>query len=187
MKADDLKAVFERDAAHAARLAARPEKPEGYELKFPEGFTPEVAIRFDDNDPRLADMRTFAHELGWDQATFSRALQLEAARVVAEAKAYQAAVDGEKQKLGANAAARVDAIRNWLKGHVGAAAADDLLGTNDKAGLLIFSAAAIEHIERLQHALTTQGGAPFTQQHRDNVPPPPPKTRAEILFPTMKH
>lgn len=172
-------------AQHEARLAAKPKDAGGYELKFPETFKPDTPIEFKPDDPRVAELRAFAHEQNWDQATFSRALEIEAKKVSADNKAYNDAVAEETRKLGANATARVTALRTWLAGHLGAAGADDLLGTDKKAGLLVYSAAGIEHLEKLQLALSNQGGSRPNGNGREQSQPTP-LSREQILYPNMQ-
>lgn len=171
-----------RVAAEDARIAARPEKPTGYELKFSDTFKPDVAIKFDETDPRVAPMRALAHELNLDQPTFSRLLEIEAHRVIAENKAYTAAVAAEDKKLGANATARVTALKTWLTGALGADAAKDLLGDDKNSGLVVYSAAAIEHLEKLQAAMSNQGAAGYRNGGRES-PTPPPRTPEEAFYP----
>lgn len=169
-------------AAQDARLAARPKEPTGYELKFSDAFKPEVAIKFDESDPRLAPLRAYAHELNLDQAGFSKLLEIEAGRVISETKSYNAMVDAEKQKLGANGTQRVTALKTWLTGTLGAEAAVDLLGNDQQAGLVVFSEAAIKHLERLQLAMSNQGGASYSNGGRE-PPAAPEKTHAERMWP----
>jgi hypothetical protein len=171
-------------AALDARVAARPEKPEGYELKFPEGFTPELPIKFDETDPRLAPLRTMAHQLNLSQAEFGELLKIEATRTIAETKAYNEAVAAETKKLGANATQRVTAVKTWLTGVLGPEAANDLLGTDNTGGLVVFSEAAVKHLEKLQLAMSNGGAAPYSNGHR-TPPAPPPKRREEILYPNL--
>lgn len=180
--ADHFKQLTELHTAHTARLAARPEKPDGYELKFSDGFTPEIAVEFHPDDPRVAPLREFAHKNNWTQAEFSEALQIEAAKVAAETKAYNDVVAAETRKLGANATARVTELRTWLAGVLGPAGADDILGTKDRNGLLIFSADAIGHLEKLKLAFSSQGGAGINGNGRE-PPAPPPHTPEARLYP----
>lgn len=169
-------------AQHDARIAARPEKPEGYALKFSDTFKPEVAIAFDETDPRVAAVRTFAHELNLDQAGFSRLLEIEASHTVAETKAHNDAVAAETKKLGANATARVTALKTWLGGMLSPAAAADLLGDDKNPGWITYSAAAIEHLENLQRKFSSQGGGNYSGSGREN-PPPAEKPLAQKLWP----
>lgn len=167
--ADHLTQLSALKAEHDARLAARPEKPDGYQLAFPKDFTPEIPIAFDAADPRVSALREFGHKRGWTQDDFSEALTIEAARVVSEHKAFQAAEAAEKQKLGANGTARVTALKTFLTGMLGAQAAVDLLGDEKNPGLVVFSAKSIEHLEKLQQAVTRAAGGNFSQQHREHA------------------
>lgn len=154
-------------AQHDARLAARPKDASGYELKFSETFKPEIAVKFDETDPRVAPLRALAHELNLDQPTFSRLLEVEAQRVIAEDKAYKTVAAAEIQKLGANGTARVTAAKTWLAGILGADGAAQLM---DRAVL----ASDVELLEKLQLAFTSQGGSTYSGNGRE--PPPPPAT-----------
>ncbi len=165
--------AFQIAEKHKARIASRPEKSEGYELKFPDGYTPPVAMEFKPDDPRVGLLRDFAHKNNWSQAEFSEALQIEAAKVGAENKSYNDAVAAETKKLGTNAAARITAVKSWLSGILGPDAAVDILGDDKKAGLMVFSAAAVEHFEKLQLAFTTQGGSTLTGNGREQSSPAP--------------
>lgn len=168
-------------AAQDARIAARPEKPGGYELKFNETFKPDVALKFDENDQRVAPLRAYAHANNLSQAEFSGLLEIEAGRVLAETKAYNDAVAAETKKLGANATARVTALKTWLGGILGAKAATDLLGDEKTAGLVVFSADAVNHLEKLQLAYGNQSGGQFQQNGR-TTPEPKPQRIADILY-----
>lgn len=150
-----------------ARLAARPAQADGYKLEFSEGFKPEVAIKFDETDPRLAPLRAFAHEAGFDQNQFSKLLEIEAARVTAESKMIEQAAAAEIGKLGANGPARVTAVKTWLTGLVGDKGAAQLM---DRAVL----SSDVELLEKLQLAFSNQGGSTYNNGGRET--PAAPKT-----------
>ena len=165
-------------AAQDARLAARPEKPDGYKLELPQTFKSDVALKFDETDPRVAPLRAIAHELNLDQPTFSRLLEVEATRVIAEQKQIAEAQAAEMKKLGTNAAARVTSAKTFLAGVVGTEGAQQII---DRLVL----ASDIELVEKLQQAFTNPGGSTFKGNGRDTSQPPPPKTLAEAMWPSM--
>jgi len=164
VRAKEFTAFLGLAEAQAARIAARPEKPDGYALEFPKEFKPEIPLTFDDKDPRLAELRNFAHEQGWDQGTFSKVLQIEAARHIAEHKAMTAAIAARDKALGPNAAARITAAQTWLESVLGkdrgAAVIDRMVLHTD-----------VEALEDLQKAFTTQGAASFNNNGRDRQVP----------------
>lgn len=176
-RADIIKTAFETHAAQQARIAARPEKPDGYELKFPEGYTPPVAIEWIPDDPRVALLRAFAHKNNWGQAEFSDALTIEAVKIAADQKHDNDLREAEMKKLGANGTARVTAIQTSLTAAVGEQGAKRLLS-------LIETAEDVAIIERWQLAWSTGGASTYTNGHRE-PPAPPPKRREDILYPTL--
>lgn len=169
-------------ATHDARIAARPEKADGYELKFPDGYTPAQAVQWDANDPRLAGLREFAHKNNWSQAEFGELLKIEHQRILADTKAYDDAVAAEKQKLGPNGPARMTAIKTWMSGVLGKEGADDMLGTDDKPGLVVFSEAAVKHLEKMLLAFSSQGAGSYSNGGRE-PPAPPPQSLEERFYP----
>lgn len=160
-------------AAQDARLAARPKDPSGYELKLPETFKSDVALKFDETDPRVAPLRAFAHELSLDQAGFSKLLEIEAARVVAENKAVEAAQAAQIAKLGTNGTARVTAAKTGLAGILGADTAAQIMDR-------MVMATDVEAIEKLLAAFTNQGGSTYRGNGRE--PPPQAKPPLEKLL-----
>lgn len=164
-------------------MAAVP-KDGAYALQFPDGFSPKVAVKFDENHPDLPLWREFARKQNWDQATFSEALALKAQEFALLAKAHQDHLAAEKQKLGAQGPARVTAVKTWLKGMIGDDGADEILGTDKSIGL-IETAKVFEYFEKMQAAYATQGAAPMNGKGRDTAPPPQKKTLAESMWPSM--
>jgi hypothetical protein len=169
VKTDALLAKYsEAAAAEAARAADVPADVNGYELALPEGLDlPQGAeIGIDDKDPFLAEARAAAHELGLTKSQWTRFVALEAQQ---RAAAYKAKVDtfaAEKIKLGSNADARIEAVRNKLAASGAGALAESL-----------FTAASVEAVEKLIAAAAAPAVAAGGQAA-------PPKTRdtAEILY-----
>lgn len=167
--ATHFKELSDLKSAHDARIAARPPKPDGYELKFNDGFTPEVAVAFKPDDPRVALLRDFAHKNNWTQAEFSEALQIESAKVSAENKLIAGVIEAENKKLGVNATARVEAVKNWLGSVPGWSQdfAKEFLDAHPRL------ASHVEALEKLQLAFTSQGSAPHNGGGREPPAPPP--------------
>lgn len=152
---------------HDARLAARPEKPDGYKVELPKDFKPPegVTLAVNDKDPRVAEIRAFAHDIGLSQDQFSKLVAIDAQREIARANEINAAMEAEQKKLGANASERVTALKTWLTGVLG----------DKRAGALmerLVLADDIAAVEDLQRAFTTQGGSGYRGNGRE--PPPPP-------------
>lgn len=164
VKLDALKPLLdERTAlvtAKAERAKAVPAGPDGYKLELPEGALAKgLSFEFDEKSPLLAAARKTAHEMGLPQAEFSRLLGIYVQDRVAEEASLQEAVAAEKQKLGANANARVDAVHQFL-GQLGEAKAGALKS-------MMFSALQIEAMEDLVRLASGQGAAPLNGKGRE--------------------
>lgn len=170
VKVDEVtKQFIEMSKATTARLAAVPEKPDGYKLELPADFkAPEgMKVTFDEKDPRVAALRTLAHANQWDQKTVSGILAIEAQREVAAENAKQATMIAETAKLGEKGPVRQQAVATFLSAHfkpeqIQAFAADKLQ-----------NAAAFEVAERLIQMATASGMA-------GGAPPPPAPKPSEI-------
>jgi hypothetical protein len=161
-KAGDLSAwikrVSELEAREAERAKGVPEKPEGYAPTLPETFkAPEgVEVRIDPNDPLFVEARQFAKEQGLTQAEFSKMLAIEAKRVANEATKLAEARKAQKEALGENGQARIDALDTKLKARL----------THDEVGALwagIATAAQVAAFEKLVGAATSDGVGGFQQ------------------------
>lgn len=181
----------QKTAAHAERETRRltlPEKPEGYQLLLPKDLEIKgadgkpIKFEFDANDPRIPEARALMHEIDQGklsgQDAFSRMLAMHAKFEAGEDQRVATARQAEMTKLGANGPARVDALGTWLNSMIG----DKGKGLLDRLVL----AADVEAFEDLIKKFSSQGVANFSQQHRENGNPPPPKTRAERMFPNMR-
>jgi hypothetical protein len=178
-RADFIKTAFDTHAAHEARLAARPEKPDGYKLELPKEFKSETPLKFLPDDPRVAALQAFGHKNNWSQAEFSEALTFEAMRVTADNKSWTDYQAAEKAKAGANGEARATAIKTFLTGHVGEETAKTIF-----SGLTSY--AQFEAVERLMTAVATGGGSQYRNGGREQpVVVAPPARREDVLYPTL--
>ena len=116
VKTGDLLTRFKDTAAERDQLkAARGDVPAdaaGYELKFPEGYTPPAGVTLDPADPFLKDAQAFAKDKGWTKPQFEQAVALEAMRRAGMAKSAQMTHAAEMAKLGDNAPAVVADIKS---------------------------------------------------------------------------
>jgi hypothetical protein len=148
--AEDLK----RATLPAAAADYRPVLPEG--LALPGGHT----YTFDPADPSLAAAQNWAHSKGLSQSEFSEVLAIYASHEAQRETVLAEVARAEIAKAGANAGQRVDAIGRWIRGEVGDADAKPILAT-------IVTDAHLRFYEKLQHKITSQGAASFSQRHRD--------------------
>ena len=145
-------------------------------FKMPEGLTGEFV--FNEADPAIADLKRYAHAKGWSQSDLSDVLSFYASSEAQKKVAFRTAQAREVAKLGANGTARVTAIDVWLRSMVG----DELTG---KMRPMIVSSSIVEGFERLASRFTTQGHAPFSQQHRTPEPSPGPGRVTEEQYNAM--
>ena len=101
--------------------AGLPSDPSGYEIRLSENFKAPEGLQFEINaeDPALAEARKAAHEMGLDQAGFSRLLGIYASTRVGELAQTNAARQDQMAALGSAADARIDQVATWLKAKVG--------------------------------------------------------------------
>jgi hypothetical protein len=117
IKTDDaLKQLSELQAFKAAtdsKLAAVPEKPDGYELKLPPDLKIE-GYELDPNNPMVGFGRTVAHALKLDQSGFEAMVGMFAQHEVAMATSVAEMVGRQMEALGPKHAERVGAVKNFL-------------------------------------------------------------------------
>lgn len=165
-----VKDLKERDelktfkAEQETRRLTLPKDADSYKSELPADFKmpPGSEYKFDAADPNLATLRQIAHEEGWTQAGYSRALGAYAAVKLAEETAIAAGRQAEQQKLGPTAGARVDNVLQWMTG---------IDPSTDKhlakaAGIGLVTAAQVEFFETVMQRFSSQGSASFSQQHR---------------------
>ena len=94
------------DELQQEAIADRPESVEGYELpKLPEGVTEELV----NANPMTDWWRNFCYENAYDQEVFEDGVN----KYVDMYVGNQVDIDAEKEKLGENADARLNAVNNW--------------------------------------------------------------------------
>jgi hypothetical protein len=136
-------------AEQDSRSAARPEKPDGYEVKLPadfklpEGVTlPEgQKIQVNADDPRVAAGREFVHRMGGTQSDFENLVGIVASMDIQENIALDKAQKAEVEKLGSRGVERSAAVSAWL----------DAKGAG-ALKIALFRADQIEAVERLMSA-----------------------------------
>jgi hypothetical protein len=161
IKTDDLVKRFNelstKDAAEAVRKNSLPASADAYKIELPQDFQMPAGVKFefDPAAPELAQARAMAHAKGWTQQDFSDALGVFAAAKVGEQAQIDAARAAEIAKLGATGPTRVDAVSQWL----------DAQGLGVLKSTMV-TAAQVQAFEAHITKLTSQGTAPFSQQHR---------------------
>lgn len=161
VKTDDLVKRFNelstKDAADAVRKNSLPASADAYKVELPKEFVMPsgVEFKFDEKAPELAQARAMAHAKGWTQQDFSEALGIFAAAKIGEEAQINTARAAEVTKLGATGPARVDAVTQWM----------DAQGLGVLKSTMV-TAAQVQAWEAHITRLTSQGTAPFSQQHR---------------------
>jgi hypothetical protein len=166
LTADDLKGLMERKSLEDGRRASMPKDAAGYELALPSDFVlPEgQTYKFATDDPVLGPLlgqaKLVAHDLGIDQNGFSRLLGLFAASQINEQRMIATASAKELDKLGSNANNRVDAVRTFLRAHLG----DELAGALRRG---MHTERQVVAYERLMQKFTSQGSGSYSGAHRE--------------------
>lgn len=158
IKGADLKKAFDDltafKASEESRRAAVPEKADGYELKLPADFKlgEGEAFELDQNDPMFAFGREVAHKARLDQAGFEGLVGMYAQMRVAEAKELNAAIEKQREALGAKGRERVEAANTFLTAKLG----------KDAGAIfehVLMTKTGVEAVEKLMR-LASGGGAP---------------------------
>ena len=126
-KADDLNSLVAFKAEHDANLAQVPDKPEGYKVALPKDFKLPDGVKLpegqesiiDDTDPRVADLRSFAHANQMSQTQFESMVALGTQMDIAEQGRLTEALAAQRELLGSKAAERVNAVTSWLGAKLG--------------------------------------------------------------------
>lgn len=166
----DVATLLKQASENAIRQSQIPATAAEYKTELPATFKlPQgVAFQFDEASPELGALREWAHGQHFSQQQFSELLSFHAAAKGREDAAFAAAVQRERDALGAAATVGVDAVAQWIKGTLGE-------GHQDKAQALLrglWSAKAVEALELL--ASKQFPSAPFSQAHRTPEPAPGP-------------
>jgi len=133
----------------------KPELPK--DLKIPEGMG-----EVNPDDPLYLAVRQMAHEEGWTQGQFTRAIGEYAKIEAAKHEALQAAVKQRDEALGANGAQRVDALNKRFV----AAFGEDV---GKQFSQTLFTPAIITGFEKVFEALSRQGVQKFSAIGREAV------------------
>lgn len=166
IKGADLKAHIDELTAFKAgedsKRAAAPEKPDGYELKLPEGLDLPEGFTFElnDKDPMFAFGRQVAHDLGLDQAGFEQLVGSYAKMNAEQMKADQAVFQQQAELLGPKGSDRQKAVETWINAKLGPDAAT-LFGTIGKF------AKGVETFEKIMRLASGGGGPGFSQTGRE--------------------
>ena len=121
VKGADLRKDFDElrtfKAAEDSKRLTLPQTPEAYKVELPADFkAPEgVKFEFKQDDPLLAQAKSWAHKRGLSQETFQEGLALFAGAQVATQQEITNARNAEIAKLGTTGPARVTAINTWLE------------------------------------------------------------------------
>jgi hypothetical protein len=144
------------------KKASLPATPADYKAELPANFEMPGATKFEFNeaDPLLQDARAWAHSKGLSQTDFAELCGMYASAKGAESAFYDAAGKAEITKMGANGTQRVTALGDWLRGVVG----DKLAGPMKT---MMVTADIVKGLEILQHKMSSQGAASFSQAHRE--------------------
>lgn len=156
----------ELKAAAEARRAAIPATADLYQPALPEGVKLPDGYAINPNDPRLPGLRELAHKEGWSQQQFSQVIALDMQRAQKEDADRNALITAERDKLGTNAPARIDAVQNWV---AGTAESPEVA---KQVNSMMVTASIVRHFERLQKALTSQGVDQLRTGHREGQPDP---------------
>jgi hypothetical protein len=184
LTADELKGLMERRGLEESRKATLPKDAAAYELTLPNDFVmPEgQTYKFATDDPVLGPLlgqaKQVAHDLGIDQSGFSRLLDLFAASQINEQRMIAAAGKKELAKLGENATIRVDAVRTFLRGHLG----DELAGALQRG---MHTERQVVAYEKLMMRFQGQGGGNWSGANRE--PPHKPGTVTDEQYNRMSY
>jgi hypothetical protein len=168
ISAEELGAMMQRQAQEDLRRAHVPVNPSDYKLTLPENLTlpGNAQFQFDEagNKASFDAVKTWAHSRGMSQADFSEMMGLYASHHAAQEAKIAESAKAERAKIGVNGGQRIDAIAAWIRSEVGDADARPILAT-------LATAAHLNFYERLAQKVSSQGTAPFSQQHRDRPDP----------------
>ncbi len=164
-RSDDLRRQVERDFEEG-RMKARPEKPEGYQVKLPEGYSKEnFELNLNEANPMMKWWRSTAHELGMNQNQFEAGI----AAYVDGMAADMPDIDAEVKSLGENGIQRIANLQKALTKTLGA--------DWEVLKPLATSAKAFEALEKLVDARLMAGNQP---QGAPSAPAGDGRTREDL-------
>jgi hypothetical protein len=155
----DIEGLLQRRALEQSRAATLPATADLYQLTLPSDFKMPDGVEWAWNESHpvtgaiLARAREIAHANGMSQAAFSEMLALHAANEIQTQQLFNRARASELDKLGAMGPARIDAVRDFIRGIVGDAA-PHLLRVLEAAPM----ASTIVGFERLMDRWVNQHG-----------------------------
>jgi hypothetical protein len=158
----ELQEFFQAKGEADLRKASLPPTANDYVPTLPANFELPAGVDFniDAADPMLADARAWAHGKGLSQSDFSELIGIYATGKGHEQAFINTATAAEVAKMGINGVQRVTALETWLRGMVG----DKLAGPMKQ---MLATADIVRGMEMIQHRMTTQGTATFSQAHRE--------------------
>lgn len=147
-------------------MKARPEKPEGYQVKLPEGYSKEnFELNLNEANPMMKWWRSTAHELGMNQNQFEAGI----AAYVDGMAADMPDIDAEVKSLGENGIQRIANLQKALTKTLGA--------DWEVLKPLATSAKAFEALEKLVDARLMAGNQP---QGAPSAPAGDGRTREDL-------
>ena len=153
----DLVALKE---AADARAAAIPAEAAGYKLELPETVKLPEGATLNLEDPLFVTAQAKAHELKMTQAEFSEWAGIVVQSQIQERQDLAAFRKSEREKLGSNAVARVEAVETALQGRFG-----------DDAKHLIPLLVSSHQVVLMEKLLSSGTAAPFTHEGREAEDP----------------
>jgi hypothetical protein len=165
--AEEVRSAIAERAEAQSRKATLPASADAYEIKLPDNFQAPEGVKFEFNpkDPALKTLREIAHKRGLDQQTVSELLAVAASREMGAAIQQSQLRDVNMKQLGAAGPQRVEAVATWLQARAGAE------GKQTADFLRRYrSAPIVKAMEALIRQFSNQGGADFSQSHRENMP-----------------
>jgi diadenosine tetraphosphate (Ap4A) HIT family hydrolase len=118
--AKDMAALKVVKAEQDIRMQGVPPTPAEYKISLDGWTAPEgVTVEIDEAHPLAAPARDFAHKHNLPQEAMNDLVRMQADYVAAEAKKFNEGMVASKQKLGANAQTRIDAVQTALIGRLG--------------------------------------------------------------------
>jgi hypothetical protein len=124
-KADDLNALVALKSEQDSRAAQVPAEKDGYKVALPPDFKIEgLEIKdgespINENDPRVAFARDYAHANGFTQPQFEGLIALGVQMDLAENQSIDAALKEQAEALGAKGKERMEHITSWLGAKLG--------------------------------------------------------------------
>jgi hypothetical protein len=157
-KADYYNDLAATKAERDTLLATVPEKPDGYKVGLPESFqlpegfeVAEGESIVDENDPRIAAVRDFAHANQLTQEQFEGIIAMGVQADIAEKEGMKTALTAQREALGAKATERVNAVTTWLGAKIGGELAGALAP-------MLYTAKQVQAFEKLM--LLNRGAVP---------------------------